>query len=45
MRHILVHHYFDIDLAVLWGIVEKDIPKLKKEIEILLTKLASSDAS
>lgn len=28
MRDRLVHHYFDIDLDVLWSTVESDLPRL-----------------
>lgn len=28
MRDRLVHHYFDIDLDVLWSTVESDLPGL-----------------
>lgn len=30
MRNILIHHYFGIDLQVVWGMIEKDLPELKK---------------
>ena len=33
MRHILVHDYFRINTAVLWDVVTKDIPLLKKQIQ------------
>ncbi|MDD2903261.1 MAG: DUF86 domain-containing protein [Syntrophales bacterium] len=36
MRHILTHDYFDIDAEVVWAAVEKDLPKLKKQIEVIL---------
>ena len=29
MRNILIHHYFGIDLDVVWAVVEKDMPNLK----------------
>ena len=36
MRNILVHHYFGIDLNVVWSAVENDLPvleaSLKKEV-------------
>ena len=32
MRDILIHEYFGVDLALTWGVIEKDIPSLKKEI-------------
>ena len=36
MRHILVHGYFEVDLDIVWGVVEKDLPGLHKEIQSLL---------
>ena len=30
MRHILVHDYFDIDLPLVWNVVERELPELKK---------------
>lgn len=38
-RNILVHGYARVDHAIVWGIVEKDLPSLRKEIEGLLTSL------
>ncbi|HEX3625424.1 MAG TPA: HepT-like ribonuclease domain-containing protein [Verrucomicrobiae bacterium] len=29
MRNILVHHYFGIDTEIVWGAVERELPKLK----------------
>ena len=31
-RDVLIHHYFGIDLNILWEIIKKDIPTLKKQI-------------
>ena len=36
MRHILVHDYFQIDLDIVWAVVEKELPKLKEQLEILV---------
>ena len=32
-RDKIIHHYFGVDLNIVWDIVKKDIPKLKKQIE------------
>ena len=32
MRDILIHQYFGIDLNLTWEVIEKDLPKLKKQI-------------
>lgn len=32
MRDVLIHHYFGVDLGLVWDAVKKDLPKLKEEI-------------
>jgi uncharacterized protein with HEPN domain len=39
MRHILVHDYFRIDPGVVWAVVEKDLPGLKRALLALLEEL------
>ena len=41
MRHILVHDYLAVDTEVVWDVVERDLPDLKRKIERLLTELGS----
>lgn len=36
MRHILVHDYFNVDLAEVWRTLTVDLPPLKQQIESLL---------
>jgi uncharacterized protein with HEPN domain len=36
MRNILVHNYFDIDLDIVWAVVESDLPELKSRISEIL---------
>jgi len=36
MRNILVHHYFSIDAAIVWAVIENDLPVLKQQINELL---------
>lgn len=38
MRHVLVHHYFELDLEIVWATVERDIPRLKRVIEAILAE-------
>lgn len=33
MRDILIHAYFEIDLALVWTAIKRDIPLLKKELK------------
>ena len=39
MRHILVHDYFGIDVDVVWGVVEKELPGLKRAVERVIPAL------
>lgn len=32
-RDTIIHAYFNVDLDVIWDIIKKDLPKLKKQIE------------
>jgi len=32
-RDKMIHHYFGVDLNIVWDIIKKDLPKLKKQIE------------
>ena len=32
-RDRVAHDYFDLDLGKVWGIIDKDLPSLKKQIE------------
>ncbi|MEN6385295.1 MAG: DUF86 domain-containing protein [Phycisphaerales bacterium] len=36
MRHILVHDYFQIDLGIVWMVIEKELPKLKAQLLAVL---------
>ena len=36
MRNKIVHDYENIDLAVLWGTIEKSLPELKSNLEKIL---------
>ena len=39
MRNILVHHYFGIDTDAVWSVVERDLPELKSNVELILKGL------
>ena len=43
LRTILVHQYFRIDTAIIWKIIQEDIPVLKPKIQRLLIELAGID--
>lgn len=38
MRNILVHHYFGIDVAIVWSAVENDLPILKQQITSIINE-------
>jgi uncharacterized protein with HEPN domain len=35
LRNLIAHAYDSVDLEILWGIIQKDIPVLKKDLEEL----------
>ena len=35
LRNFIIHAYNSVDTGILWGIIQKDIPILKKEIDDL----------
>ena len=36
MRDILVHAYFKVDTAIVWGVIKERLPELKEQIEKIL---------
>lgn len=36
MRNVLVHHYFEIDIDIVWSVVATNLPVLKQQIQELL---------
>jgi uncharacterized protein with HEPN domain len=36
MRDMIIHHYFGIDIDLVWGTVKKDLPDLKKLLDIVV---------
>jgi len=34
-RNLLVHEYFGIDLEIVWGVIQKDLPELLDKAELL----------
>ena len=38
MRDKLIHDYFGVDLDAVWDTVERDIPRLRNEIEKIMEK-------
>jgi len=44
MRNQLSHGYFAVDWAVVWKVIERDIPDLRKELEAAIAALDKSQA-
>ena len=41
MRDVLIHDYMGVDLNAVWGVTQKDLPKLKHEVEAILRQSVS----
>ena len=39
LRDILIHHYFGIDVAIIWDIVATKIPDFERQIQIIVESL------
>ena len=37
-RNVLVHNYFGIDLDIVWGVIHRDVPELKRVVSAILAK-------
>jgi uncharacterized protein with HEPN domain len=42
LRHRIVHEYFGIDLEIIWQILNKDLPDLKRKIRQIINNKAGS---
>lgn len=38
MRNKIIHEYFGVDLKLVWNVVKKDVPQLKKQIKKILSE-------
>jgi len=38
LRNIIAHHYFGINVDIIWQIIRNDLPKLKDDLNFLLNK-------
>ena len=41
MRDVLIHEYFDVDLDVIWRVVEDDVPDLLQVTGRLIDELSA----
>ena len=44
MRDKLIHHYFGVNLGVVWKTVTEEISPLKKVVEQILTKMNGDES-
>ena len=42
-RNLLVHGDLGLDLAAVWGVVEKDLPESEQALERMVRRLASTE--
>ena len=38
-RDVLIHNYINVNLNVVWDIIERDLPQLKRKVEAILQEL------
>jgi uncharacterized protein with HEPN domain len=38
LRDVLIHDYMGVDLAAVWEITQRDLPVLKKHVEVILSE-------
>lgn len=43
MRDRLTHDYLGVDLALVWAVVERELPALKTAIDVLLSDRPAQD--
>jgi uncharacterized protein with HEPN domain len=43
MRNILTHHYFGIDVDIVWSAVAHDLPDLKRKVEAILQAMGDNN--
>jgi uncharacterized protein with HEPN domain len=39
MRDVLIHDYFEVDLQIVWDVVQNRLPEFKRHIEALITEI------
>ena len=43
MRNILVHRYYEVNLEIVWLVLEQDLPDIKVKIEGVLQELGEEE--
>ena len=44
MRDKVIHHYFGVDLEVLWKTVQQDLPELQQAVAKMLVEMQGKQA-
>ena len=39
LRNVVIHHYFGVDLSIVWVIIKKQLPELKNAVISLLEEI------
>jgi uncharacterized protein with HEPN domain len=42
MRNRIVHAYFDVDLTIVWEVIQRDLPDLKAQVHLILQTLGGT---
>lgn len=40
LRDVLIHDYMGVDLATVWGITQRDLPPLKRQLDAVLREIS-----
>lgn len=38
-RNVVVHHYFGVDVSIVWDILQEDLPRLKAVVDEILSRV------
>jgi len=40
LRNLLIHEYFGIDIRIVWQVIQNDLPRLNKNIKLILKDIS-----
>lgn len=43
LRDVLIHNYANVDLEIIWGLIEQDLPTLQKQVSQILLDLQNNE--
>jgi len=38
-RNILIHEYFGVDFDIVWNVIQQDLPRLRRTIELIIQEI------